>query len=349
MPRTRSLAWSQLKVGIIAIAALVLASMLVFAVGGESGLFTSRYHLKTRFSNVVGLKSGAVVRLAGVEIGQVDTVDFAADGGAQVELVLRLREEYRDRITDQSRAQIGSVSLLGEGAVDISAATSGRPLEEWEYIPSERTPGNIAEVAETASQTLEQANALLTDARQGKGTVGKLMTDDTLYRDLSALVASADAVVTAVNQGKGPLGKLVNDPASAAALETSLKNLEAITSGISRGEGSLGQLLKDDKLAESLNATTANLEALTEKLTKGDGTAARLINDPALYNRLDAVTTRLDETMTRLNAGEGTAGKLLRDQQLYDNMSAAVAELRALLTDVRQDPKKFLNVKVSIF
>lgn len=348
MPRTRSLAWSQLKVGIIAVAALVLASMLVFAVGGESGLFTSRYHLKTRFSNVVGLKSGAVVRLAGVEVGQVEGVEFAADG-AQVELILRLRDEYRDKITDRSRAQIGSVSLLGEGAVDITAAPGGRPLTDWEYITSERTPGQIADVAENASQTLEAATALIGDIRQGKGTVGKLFTEDELYRDIASVVTSADAVVKAVNQGRGPLGKLINDPASAAALEASLKNLQTVTDGIARGEGTLGQLLKDDQLGRSLSATTANLEALTEKLTKGDGTAARLINDPALYQRLDDVTSKLDALVASLNKGEGTAGKLLHDQQLYDNMSSAVGELRALLADVRQDPKKFLNVRVSIF
>src|SRR5690606_41110077 len=117
--RTRSLAWSQLKVGIIAVAAVVLASMLVFAVGGESGLFTSRYHLKTRFSNVTGLKSGAVVRLAGVEIGQVEDVQFA-DTGAEVELVLRLRDEYRDKITDQSRAQDRKSTRLNSSHVKIS-------------------------------------------------------------------------------------------------------------------------------------------------------------------------------------------------------------------------------------
>src|SRR5687767_6866109 len=101
MPRTRSLAWSQLKVGISAVVAIALATLLVFAVGGESGLFTARYHLKTRFANVTGLKSGAVVRLSGVEIGQVEDVLF--DGGV-VEVVLRVREEMRDKITDRSRA-----------------------------------------------------------------------------------------------------------------------------------------------------------------------------------------------------------------------------------------------------
>lgn len=346
MPRTRSLAWSQLRVGIAAIVAIVLATMLVFAVGGDSGMFTSRYHLKTRFSNVTGLKSGAVVRLAGVEVGQVDDVEFAE---AEVEVVLRIREDVRDKITERSRAQIGSVSLLGEGAVDITAVPGGRPLADWEYIASERTPGQIADVAENASQTLAQANALIGDVREGKGTVGKLFSDEQLYRDLASIVASADAVVKSVNQGKGPLGKLVNDPETSEALEASIRNLDTITSRISRGEGSLGQLLNDDTLSRSLTATTANLQDLTERMSKGDGTAARLINDPALYDRLDALTSRLDALVKNLNQGEGTAGKLLHDQQLYDDMTGAVTELRALLADVRQDPKKFLNVKVSIF
>jgi hypothetical protein len=51
MPRTRTLAWSQLKIGILAVAAFALATMLIFAVGGDAGIFSGRYHLKTRFPN----------------------------------------------------------------------------------------------------------------------------------------------------------------------------------------------------------------------------------------------------------------------------------------------------------
>jgi phospholipid/cholesterol/gamma-HCH transport system substrate-binding protein len=61
------------------------------------------------------------------------------------------------------------------------------------------------------------------------------------------------------------------------------------------------------------------------------------------------VITRLDSLVTALNKGEGTAGKLLQDKQLYDNMNGAVNELRGLLAEIKKDPKKYLNVKVSIF
>ena len=58
---------------------------------------------------------------------------------------------------------------------------------------------------------------------------------------------------------------------------------------------------------------------------------------------------RFDELLTKLNAGEGTAGQLLKDKQLYENMNGAVGDLRALIAEIKKDPKKYLNVKVSIF
>jgi phospholipid/cholesterol/gamma-HCH transport system substrate-binding protein len=75
----------------------------------------------------------------------------------------------------------------------------------------------------------------------------------------------------------------------------------------------------------------------------------KLLKDEALYKRLDAVTTRLDTLLARLNDGQGTAGQLLQDKKLYENMNGAVADMRSLLTEIKKDPKKYLNVKVSIF
>jgi phospholipid/cholesterol/gamma-HCH transport system substrate-binding protein len=79
MPRTRSLAWAELKIGMLTIFALVMAGILIFAVGGGS-FFWQQYHLKAVFPNVAGLKGGSPVRLAGVEVGSVNSVRFAGRG-----------------------------------------------------------------------------------------------------------------------------------------------------------------------------------------------------------------------------------------------------------------------------
>jgi phospholipid/cholesterol/gamma-HCH transport system substrate-binding protein len=346
MPRTRSLAWSELKLGVLALVAIVLAGLLLFLVGGQTGLPWQRYHLKTRFGNVMGLKEGAVARLAGVEVGQVQDIEFV---GAQVEVTLEVNKSVQEKITENSRAMLGSVSLLGESAIDMTAASTGRPLTDWEYVRAQRTPGQLADIAEQATHSIEEATALIADVRKGRGTIGKLFTDDALYGEFSALLTSADQVVTAINRSKGTMGQLVNDPAAYRALRGSLDNLEAITRRVNAGEGSLGRFVQDEALARSLATTSTNFEQLTGRLNRGEGTAGKLLNDAALYNRINDIGQRLDTLVDRLNQGQGTAGQLLRDKQLYENMNGAATELRGLITDIRKDPRKYLNVRVSIF
>ena len=109
------------------------------------------------------------------------------------------------------------------------------------------------------------------------------------------------------------------------------------------------RLTNSSALAKSLNATAASFDSLTGKLNRGEGTAGKLLNDDALYKRMDSLTARLDTVLQNLNNGQGTAGQLLHDKQLYENMNQTVAEMRGLIAEIRKDPKKYLNVKVSIF
>jgi phospholipid/cholesterol/gamma-HCH transport system substrate-binding protein len=346
MPRTRSLAWSELKIGIVAVTALVLASAIIIAVGGAAGFAWQRYELRTHFPNVQGLKSGAVVRVAGVEVGKVSDVRFS---GAEVEVVLEVRDDMQSRITTDSRASIGSLSLLGEPVIDISPSSSGTPLKEGETVPPGRTPGQLADVAEGATQALGQATALLQDLRAGKGTAGKLFTDDALYKEINQFINSAQTVARAISDGDGTLGRLVKDPAAYESLNASLGNLQEMTRRITAGEGSLGRLLKDEAMARSLTATTGNLEQVTGKINAGQGTAGKLVNETELYDRFNRVAGSVEQLTAMLEKGNGTAGQLLQDKQLYDNMNAAAGELRALIGDIRKDPKRYLNVRVSIF
>src|SRR5687767_4846489 len=149
MPKTRSLGWSELKIGILAVAALVLSAMLILAVGGQGGFSWERYELRTRFPDVKGLKSGAVVRVAGVEVGKVTEVALA---GSEVEVKLEVNEENQQRITTESRASIGSLSLLGEPIIDITPSTQGTPLKDGEFLPAGRAAGQLSDVAVSATQ-----------------------------------------------------------------------------------------------------------------------------------------------------------------------------------------------------
>ena len=346
MPRTRSLAWAELRIGVLTITAIVIAAVLIFSLMGSRGFFWNRYPLKTKFTDVAGLTAGASVRVAGVEVGTVKKIELV---GEEVEVDFEVNKEIRSRITDRSVATIGSISLLGQAAIDIKPATAGTPIPDNGYVPSAKPRGAISDVSESAQTGIEEITALVKDIRGGRGTVGKLMTDDRLYGELQQFVASANDVTGTIKSGRGSLGKLINDPATVNALNDSIKNLQDMTARINAGEGSLGKLLKDPAFADSLGAATANLRTLTDRLNSGEGTAGKLLNDTALYDRLNQLTLRLGDVVSRLNDGEGTAGQLLKDKQLYENMNKTVLEFQALLAEIKKDPKRYLNVKVSIF
>ncbi|HVZ24219.1 MAG TPA: MlaD family protein, partial [Vicinamibacterales bacterium] len=292
MPRTRSLAWSELKIGIAAVVAIILAAALIFQLSGQGGFFWQRYRLKTMFSNVAGVASGAPVRVAGIEVGSVEEVRLVGD---RVELTLLVNKNMRERITDRSIAQIGSVSLLGEGAVDITPATGGTPIPEWGYVRSSPPAASLADVQNQASQGLEQLTGLLQDIRSGKGTLGQLASNQALYKDLDALLVSVRGVTSTIDAGHGTIGRLMKDPAAARSLEASLANLQQITARIQNGEGSLGKFMKDDTFHDRLVSTTSNINTLTGKMNAGEGTMGQLMTNRQLFDRFNSTADRMDK------------------------------------------------------
>jgi len=187
MPRTRSLAWSELKLGVVGLVTAVLVVTLVFAVGGQGGFFWQHYPLKARFQSINGLKEGAVVRLAGKDVGRVKRIDFA---GRDLDVVLQVSKDVRPLVTTDSTVSIGALSLLGEPIVDLTASDEGTPLEDWAYVPSGDRGGIFG---------------------SSHGTVGKLMNDDELYNRMNDLTMRIDSIATGLDKGKGSAGRFLHD------------------------------------------------------------------------------------------------------------------------------------------
>jgi phospholipid/cholesterol/gamma-HCH transport system substrate-binding protein len=346
MPRTRSLAFSELRIGILAVTAVTIVAVAILMLSGSGGFFWQRYRLKTRFTNVNGLKTGAPVRIAGVEVGSVKSIDFVGD---EVEVGFQLSKSMRPRVTTASVASIGSLSLLGQSTVDITPDTKGQTISDWGYVKSSRSAGPIADVATSAGEGLQEATRLLKEMREGKGTVGQLFTNQSLYQELDRFVGAASRVAEGLERGRGTAGRLVNDPAVYESLRSSLDTLNGMLRRVNAGEGSIGRLLRDDRLATSLTATSGRLDDLTAKLSRGEGSAGKLLNDTQLYDRLSATAGQLESLTARLHEGQGTAGQLLQDRQLYENMNGAASELRGLIAEIKKNPRKYLNVKLSVF
>jgi phospholipid/cholesterol/gamma-HCH transport system substrate-binding protein len=280
-----------------------------------------------------------------MEVGKVTDVELA---GAEVDVTMEVSRSVRDLITTESEAAMGTLSLLGEPIIVIRAAATGTPLSDGAYV-STGYAGGIAGLAASTTRGMDQAAHLLRDLRSGKGAMGRLLTDDALYLEMQDLLAAATGVAHQLEEGGGTLGALAQDPAAYRALRSSLESLQSISARVSSGEGALGRLVADDSLSRSLAQTSSNVERITGQLSRGEGTAGKLLSDSELYDRMSRLTDRVDRLTAALESGKGSAGMLLSDQALYDNVNMAASELRALLAEIRKDPRKYLSVSFSVF
>ena len=91
------------------------------------------------------------------------------------------------------------------------------------------------------------------------------------------------------------------------------------------------------------------MKKITEDINAGKGTIGKLAKDEELAKKLDNTISRLSELTTQLEAGQGTAGKLFKDEALYNNANEMLVETRSLVKAVRENPKKYLSIKLHIF
>jgi len=86
-----------------------------------------------------------------------------------------------------------------------------------------------------------------------------------------------------------------------------------------------------------------------ERISSGEGTLGKLSNDPALYDSSRKAVERFSAFVDQIDRSEGTLGKLIKDPTLYNNLNQSTAEIAKLIFDIRQDPKKFLTIRVRLF
>ena len=108
-------------------------------------------------------------------------------------------------------------------------------------------------------------------------------------------------------------------------------------------------LYTDPTLHDEATKFLNNGNGLLADARGGKGTLGKLITDDSLFKKYDDIGTNLSSVTHKLDGNEGTLGKFFNDPQLYDNLTGLTGDMRLLMKDFRQDPKKFLRVKFAIF
>jgi len=326
MKRSDNLRWSQVKTGLFILFAILLFCGGVLMMGDKTKMFIPKGTLSLLMSDVAGLKVGAPVWLAGVDVGLVTEIGFENPrANNQVEVVLQISTSALKKIGGDSRITIKTRGLMGEKYVDIT------PSQNYSDQPPTRLYGEnvprLDDVMQKAGTTFTKLNSIIEKVEKGEGTLGKLTTDKKLYDNLATLSLELKVLADAVNSGEGTLGRLVRD-----------RELYE----------------KMVKLADKSSLVADDMRELKKALTAKDTTIGRLLTDDELYargvalmSRADSAVKSFEDVALKMHTTDGTAGKLLNDQEAYDKMVKMLESVDALLQDIKENPKRY--VKLSIF
>lgn len=357
MPSQQQVQWSQLKVGVLVLVALVTLTALIFLLTGNSGGLHGRIVLVSYFENSAGLKSGAPVNLEGVSVGNVKAIRIVSSRPlTPVEVIMRVGKQFQPDIHTDSKTSLETIGVLGDTVVDIdSKFATGPPVHNGNELKTTETP-NLSDVIKSSQGTIEQLNTILAkvdnlvDAlNSGKGSIGQLINDPMLYNKAIQTLNQLQALVDGISNGKGSIGKLVSDDTLYNRANDTVGKLQHIADELDSGQGSMGKLLKDDTLYNNLKESTRNLNEILAQVNSGKGSIGMLAKNQEFANKLNDTVTKLNDVLTQINSGQGTVSKLLKDPSLYNHTDQMISNASDLVTAMRKDPKKYLTIHVKVF
>jgi phospholipid/cholesterol/gamma-HCH transport system substrate-binding protein len=337
--------------------ACVTLAVLIFLMSGTAGLFTSKIMLRSYFDNAGGLREGAPVRLSGVDIGNVTNIRIVSGQAlTPVQVTMKVNTKYAFALRKDSAASLSTAGFLGETYVDIdSAAATGPPAQNGDVLPIRDHP-DFTDVIRTSQGTLQNMDSLLkrtdrilTFVENGQGSVGKLIRDPSLYDQLNDTVKEFRGLILDVKSGKGSIGPLLASDEAYKKVMAAVDKLNLMIDDLQQGKGTAGKLLKDEALYNNANESVANVKKLTDDINAGKGALGKFAHNQEFADKLQNTVTKLSNIADRLDAGQGTAGKILQDESLYKNTDQLMVEARNLIAAIRQDPKKYLTIKLHIF
>lgn len=299
---------NEAKIGIAVFAATIIFIGGVIYLRGID-FRTKQYSLKVLYRNVNGLQEGSLVKVAGLNIGSVESMHLS---GRDIAVSLSLQEKVH--LPRDSRAIIKSESIMGGKFIEITPGVGTATLQNGDSLAgmyeadlSELT-ATLAPISSNVLAILENVNNTL-DARTRK---------------------SIQNIVADINKSTAVLERLVRSHSK--RLDNSIADFEKFSRNLSDFAANVDSLAVSQRT--NIDSTMASVRkvARTLDLVSGD---------------LASTTTSLEYVLRKMKSGEGTLGKLVHDEGLYNNLDSLSSNLNLLVRDMRQNPGRY--VKLSLF
>lgn len=285
-------------VGIFIFLGLAIFIITVLTLGSQHKTFEKSISIKTVFEDVNGLQKGNNIWFTGVKIGTVKKITIL--GNARVEVILSIEEHSHQFIRKDAKAKISTDGLIGNKIVVIYGGSQQAPeVETGDVLGIEKLP-NTDEMMSTLSKNndniLEITNGFKVISKRlvdGQGSIGKLMTDETLANNLN--------------------GATLTLKRAASNLEKLSINVAAYTAKLSTPGSLANDLVTDTVIFNKLRSTVQQLQLVTQ-------------TSQGVVDNLKASTATLNEGLNNKNA---PVGMFLHDEQAAANMKVTLQNMQS--------------------
>lgn len=294
------------RIGVF-VAIIVLAAVFIWDIVGGAEKFARGYRLQALFNNAQELKVGDRVKMAGVEVGRVEKIELAEN---RVKVILKVRRDAA--VKTDSTATIKFTGLLGQNFVALDfGSPRARPAEDGTVLMT--TEQADLSVIMTRLEQVATGVENLTKSFTGD-KIDNLLGPFTDFlkanqEPLTATIANIRSISTQISQGKGTVGKVIfEDSLYLTALETveslgmagneaklAIASARQVVDQVNSGQGSVGKLVKDETLYRETAASMTNLKEILQKVNQGQGSVGKLVNDQEFYRNAKMTLQKLDK------------------------------------------------------
>ncbi len=201
----KTTAGQKLKIGLFTFIGILVLVLIVFFIGNQKNLFSSTFSVYGTFKNVNGLQMGNNVRFAGINVGVVSAINIKTDSSVRVDLTLT--NIVRKFIKKDSKISIGSDGLMGDkliviapgGVTSTQQVDAGNQLVTVNPLDIDKIITKLTKVADNAESLTSGLSQIVAKINSGKGSIGRLLNNDKLSRDLEGTVAQAKTTMKNVH------------------------------------------------------------------------------------------------------------------------------------------------------
>src|ERR1039457_3560925 len=338
MPSPQQVNWAKFRSSAVILAGLLILGTVAFLLTGGT-LLEPKVPIYLYLPDATGVAPGSPVRVDGISVGKVRLVELSGSNEPNrvVKISMTIERDRLASITDDSTAETASDTMIGDKFIDVTSGTGTRHLAgggELRYKAS----GNLMQRLDIAQfqQQMHLIEIQLDDIEAGKSPLGAFIKGYAIYNEVRHKITQLQRGIHVAADTTTAVGQALYTDALYRKVTEPLRQLDESLARLQSGQGTGGALLRDTQQYEQALAQVADLRRSIDSLH-----GAEMMTEDRAYNDWTRQVTAIIRTVDEFNAGP-----MITTSAVYDNLQGMAHELQTTTKEFRENPQKFLRLKL---